>query len=156
MKYLPKIKMEKSRIDIAADICFDSILSRPEKNISSAQSSNSIEQLYIPYRFHITGFKSSMLWLPQQQYKLPNIVPYNPVAWFLEQAYSGKVRKNWIFDEFEELFKRRQQSKAQIHLPMRWMTEKCLWLLINCHKNKTVWQRTQYDNKMVHGKIWCQ
>ena len=63
----------------------------------------------------------------------------------------GKEELN--FDEFGNYSKRRQQSKLKSIASQVNDGEMPLTSYKLLHKKgKTVWQRTQYDNKMVHGK----
>ena len=83
---------------------------RPEKNISSAQSSNSIEQLYPIKDSILQVLKVACYDCHSNNTNYPWYSNIQPVAWFLNRhIVEGKAELN--FDEFGNYSKRRQLSK---------------------------------------------
>ena len=85
---------------------------RQEKNISSAQSSNSIEQLYPIKDSILQVLKAACYDCHSNNTNYPWYSTIQPVAWFLNRhIVEGKEELN--FDEFGTYSKRRQQSKLK-------------------------------------------
>lgn len=85
---------------------------RPGKNISSVQSSNSIEQLYPIQDSILQVLKAACYDCHSNNTNYPWYSNIQPIAWFLNRhIVEGKAELN--FDEFGSYSKRRQQSKLK-------------------------------------------
>ena len=112
MKYLPKSKWKKAGLILLLIFVLIQFYPRPEKNISSAQSSNSIEQLYPIQDSILQVLKAACYDCHSNNTNYPWYSTIQPVAWFLNRhIVEGKEELN--FDEFGNYSKRRQQSKLK-------------------------------------------
>jgi hypothetical protein len=112
MKYLPKSKWKKAGLILLMIFVLIQFYPRPEKNISSAQSSNSIEQLYPIQDSILQVLKAACYDCHSNNTNYPWYSNIQPIAWFLNRhIVEGKEELN--FDEFGNYSKRRQQSKLK-------------------------------------------
>lgn len=85
---------------------------RPKKNISSPQSSNSIEQLYPIQDSILQVLKAACYDCHSNNTNYPWYSNIQPIAWFLNRhIVEGKKELN--LDEFGTYSKRRRQSKLK-------------------------------------------
>lgn len=112
MKYLPKSKWKQAGLILLLTFVLIQFYPRPEKNISSAQSINSIEQLYPLQDSILQVLKAACYDCHSNNTNYPWYSNIQPVAWFLNRhILEGKEELN--FDEFGAYSKRRQQSKLK-------------------------------------------
>jgi len=112
MKYLPKSKWKKAGLILLMIFVLIQFYPRPEKNISSAQSSNSIEQLYPMQDSILQVLKAACYDCHSNNTNYPWYSNIQPIAWFLNRhIVEGKAELN--FDEFGNYSSRRQQSKLK-------------------------------------------
>ena len=112
MKYLPKSKWKKAGFILLLIFVLIQFYPRPGKNISSVQSSNSIEQLYPIQDSILQVLKAACYDCHSNNTNYPWYSNIQPIAWFLNRhIVEGKAELN--FDEFGSYSKRRQQSKLK-------------------------------------------
>ena len=85
---------------------------RPEKNISSAQSSNSIEQLYPIQDSILQVLKAACYDCHSNNTNYPGYSTIRPAAWRLNRHQAPGVEESNV-DESGNYSKRRQQSKLK-------------------------------------------
>lgn len=112
MRYLPKSRWKKAVLVLLLIFVLIQFYPRPEKNITSAQNSNSFEQLYPMPDSIMQILKVACYDCHSNNTNYPWYSNVQPFAWFLNKhIVSGKAELN--FDEFGSYSRRRQLSKLK-------------------------------------------
>jgi hypothetical protein len=134
MKYLPKSKWKKTGLVLLLAFGLLQFYPRPERNISSAETKSSIEQLYPVPDSVMAILKTACYDCHSNNTHYPWYSNIQPIALLLNRhIVEGKKELN--FDEFASYTKRRQQSKLKAIANQVRDKEMPLSSYSNMHKN---------------------